>query len=521
MDHVERSQSTSLHRPFPSVERQPFCSPRRIWDRRPALPSLVSLCLVLLLAVPAWSQSAADDTLGPGDRIELRVWRWTALRDGAVEGLRLNRSFNIDATGGLDLPNIGRVAAAGLRTDELARLIADCLQARSGQAERPDTSVQRVARPAMETTASTTGERAAPEQPVLEQPVPEPPSVSAPSGGSPAPGQGNIDSERGTATASALEPQVSAEVALKAAGVLEQAAQGLLGGHEEEALRRELAAARAELDLMQRNAREKSAKAYASGDEAVRQGKALKEQQQKAEALALDLQVARRVIDGFKAEADAWESEKAAMLRAHQATHASQAAAELAIAEERRKAGLLERQLASSRQTIDALKTAAAEATAGQAGAVKDRQTAEAALKQVGDALAAERRRADAAARDLDLALKERDASRDAAAILGAALEQERERSTGLARTLSAVRKAIDDAKAERRTVGMKRVPNAQRAGAYLGSLPERSLSDRPAPAHKPDKQKVRLQKAPRADLVATIALPASLLPTRPPKLDP
>ncbi|WP_192384741.1 polysaccharide biosynthesis/export family protein [Mesorhizobium silamurunense] len=462
MNHVQGTQSGCFHQAFTFIRRlvSSLLPGMRARGCTRAL-CLISLCLVLLLGLPARSQSTADDRLGPGDSIELHVWHWTALRGGVLEGLQLNRNFSIDSTGRLELPNIGSIAAAGLRTDELAKLIADRLQARSGLPERAETIVQRILKPATETTGS-------------------------------------------------VEPEGDQPKALK------EAARTLPGEHEQ-ALRRELAAARAALDVMQRNARDASAEAHAVADKAAKQAQDLQKQRQKAKALALDLEAARRVIEGFKAEAIVWDNEKAAMLNADRSAEASQAAVQRTLDEERHRVELMEQELAASRRAVDALKTNANLAAFEQANAIKDRQVAEAALKQAGEALALERQRADAAARDLDSVRKERDASREAAAALSAALEQERERSIGLARSLSAARQAIGIVKAQRRTVGMRRMPKAPIPASSLASITERSGSAR----KPPDKQRVKVQRSPQPDLVATVALPAALLPMRPPKLDP
>ena len=504
MDHAQSTQPTNLHRDFTFVKRL-FSSLFHEMRGRGATPCLISLCLVLLLGLPGRSQSTTADRLSPGDRIELHVWHWTALRGGVLEGLQLNQDFSIDPAGRLDLPNIGGIGAAGLRTDELAKLIADRLQARSGLPERPETTVQRVLNPAMEATASveSTGHQAAPE-----------PSAVAAADGNSSPAateRPGIDNDLGTAPPGRLEPDKSAQAAPEA---LKQGAQALSGEHEQ-ALRRELAAARAELDVMQRNARDASAEAHAVADKAAKQAQDLKKQRQKAKALALDLEAARRVIEGFKAKIIAWGNEKAAMLAAERSAEASQAAQQRVLDEERHKAELLRQKLASSRQTIDALETGANLAAVEQANAIKDRQVAEAALKQAGEALALERQRADAAARDLDSVRKERDASREAAAVLSAALEQERERSIGLARSLSAARQATGTVKADagRRIVGMKRMPKASVRPTPLASMSERSGSAR----KQSDKRRFKVQKPPELDLAATIALPAALLPTRPP----
>ncbi|MDX8501608.1 polysaccharide biosynthesis/export family protein [Mesorhizobium sp. VK4C] len=517
MNHVQVTQSACFHRDCTFVGRRVSSLLLGMRGSSPAL-CLISLCLVLLLGLPARSQSV-EDRLSPGDHIELHVWHWTALRGGVLEGLQLNRNFSIDSTGKVDLPNIGSIGAAGLRTDELAKLITDRLQARSGLPERPETTVQRILEPAMETTNSV--------ESAGDQAPPEPSAVAAANGSRSLAG---LEKEPATAPPGGLESRKSAELApttpdalkipeaLNTPEPLKEAAQTVPGEHEQ-ALRRELAAVREALDVMQRNARDASAEAHAVADKVAKQAQDLEKQRQKAKALALDLQAARRIVEGFKAKAIVWDNEKAAMLRAHRATEASEAAVQRALDGERHRVELLEQQLAASRQTVDALKIGAAQAAAGQANAVKDRQAAEAASRQAGEALALERQRADAAARDLDSVRKERDASREAAVALSAALEQERERSIGLARSLSAARQAIGSVKADagRRTLGMKRM-----AKAPVRASPHASMSERSGSARKPpDKRRFKVQKPPQPDLVATIALPSALLPTRPPEPDP
>lgn len=105
--------------------------------------SLVLFCFAVLAATPALGQSQANDKLAPEDTIELRVSGWHALRGGVAEATLLNNTFTIGTAGTLDLPEIGQVPAAGLSAHELAKLIADRLQTRSGFDERPVTTVQR------------------------------------------------------------------------------------------------------------------------------------------------------------------------------------------------------------------------------------------------------------------------------------------------------------------------------------------------------------------------------------------
>lgn len=265
-------------------------------------------------------------------------------------------------------------------------------------------------------------------------------------------------------------------------------------GEDEEALRRELAAARAEL---------------------ARQAQVLKEQRQTDEALTLNLETAQRVIENFRAEASLWDSEKGAMAEAHPASKASQAAATRALDDERHKAELLEQELTTARQTIDALKTGVNLAAQERAKAVKARQVADAASNQAGLALKLERERADAAIRDLESARKERDALRQGSMELNAALEQERERANGLARSLSAAREEIDVARDRRRSAAVERAPKARTATSALASSSSRSGAARNPGL--PKKQKVKGPKPPQTVVLATIALPVALLPTRPP----
>ncbi|MER8459555.1 hypothetical protein NKH82_21385 [Mesorhizobium sp. M0915] len=326
-----------------------------------------------------------------------------------------------------------------------------------------------------------------------------------------------VGKEPGKPQPSALGSRVLSEAQALKTRALKEGAQTPLGEHEE-ALRRELAAARAELDAMQRGARELSAQAHVLADTVAQQAQALNEQQRTDEALALDLEAAQRVIESYRAEASLWNSEKAAALGAHPSMDASQLAAKRTLDDERHKVELLEQELTTARQTIDALKKGANLAAVEQANAIRDRQVAEAALKQDRETLERGRERADSAVRDLDIVRRERDALKQSSADLSAALDQERERAIGLARSLSAAREAIDIVKGKRRTAAVERAPKARTPASALASRLSHSGAQ---PAREPDlpkKQKVKVQKSPQTALLATIPLPAALLPTRPSK---
>jgi uncharacterized protein (UPF0335 family) len=320
-----------------------------------------------------------------------------------------------------------------------------------------------------------------------------------------------LTTARQTIDALMTAANLAAGVSIASAAQLKEGVQTPPGEHEV-ALRRELAAARAELEVMQRGARDASAQAHALANTAAKQEQALKEQQQIAEAL----EAAQRVIEGYRAEAVLWGREKAA--GAPPSIEASQVAAKGALDEERHKVERLEQELTTARQTIDALKTAANLAAVEKTNAMKDRSVAETALKQAGEALELERERADSAVHDLDIVRRERDALKQNSMELSAALDQEREKAIGLARSLSAARKAIDIAKGKHRTAAVERAPKARTPASTLANTLSRSGVQ---PARKPGlpkKQKVKVQRSPQLVLPATIALPASLLPTRPPK---
>lgn len=261
-----------------------------------------------------------------------------------------------------------------------------------------------------------------------------------------------------------------------------------------EGLRRELATARAEL---------------------AKQAQALKAQQQTDEALSRSLETAQRVIENLRAAATLSESADNSV-PANPSMEASEAPAKQALEEERQKVELLKQQLSTAYQTIDALKTGANLAAVEQASAAKDRQVAEAASKQAGEALKLERERADSATSELDSVRKERDALRQQSIVLSAALDQERERSNGLARSLSAARETIDIFKDKRRITALQGAPKVRAPAAELAAKLPRSGATRKPPSQ--EKQREKGQDPSQSEVLATIDLPAALLPTRPPK---
>jgi hypothetical protein len=273
--------------------------------------------------------------------------------------------------------------------------------------------------------------------------------------------------------------------------------------------RREAAAAKAELDLTQRALRDTSAQGHALADTTAEQGRALNQARQEAEARTLDLNVARHAIEDLKGKSVLADE-------ARRSLNASLSEANRALDDERHKVELFEHDLATARQASDANKAKADQAATERDTAVKDRQAAELALRQAGDALELQRGqadlqrgRADTALRDLDSARQERDAQKQVSAQLSAALEQEHEKTVTMAGYLSAARKAIDLVKAQ----GELRAARAERA------LKVRAVAGPPAGSGRArqvqEKNKAKVQKSPQ-DVVATISLPDALLPTPP-----
>jgi DNA repair exonuclease SbcCD ATPase subunit len=275
------------------------------------------------------------------------------------------------------------------------------------------------------------------------------------------------------------------------------------GGEREENLRRELAAARLELSAM-RGVKENTC-TQVGADPINKQGSALEQQRQIAEGLASDLALAQRAFERLKTEAVA----------AHDAAEASLAGMRQALEEERRKAGLLQRDLAATRQSIGALETSARLAATTQADAMQGRQLAEAAARQASEALALERERASSLATDLETARRERDAAKVKLTQISEALEkaweQEHEKAVGLARDLVRARKDIDalKSKIERRSAGNKNTAKARSTDDASARAEQRKSAPR---------QKVGAQmRKPQGVRLTTNVLPDELLPTQPP----
>ncbi|WP_457154125.1 polysaccharide biosynthesis/export family protein [Mesorhizobium sp. P5_C1] len=511
MDHVQTSNA-DCHSPALSGGIRRFSAVAALFHdsrkrSRGAAISLIPFCLILLFGAPAKSQSETDDRLAPQDTVELKVSGWDALRGGITEGVELNGAFTIGATGTLDLPGIGHVPAAGLRESELARLITDRLQARSGFDTRPVMTVQRT-----QSAASSGGAKAE------GHPAGAPPDVSGsrPLVEAAATGLGGERSKTDASLHELSAVREELEAARQQASADRQSADRV-----ERVLRSELDAARDELDDMRRVTADAGVRERAVAEATTLQGQALEDQKQRAERLAQGLAVAQREVESLQVKAALAIREKAAALGAHQAAEASLYGARRALDEGRETIERLERDLAATQQSLDALEANGKLAAAAQMADIQDRQAAEAAAKRAGEALALERGRADALGRDLDATRQDRDAAKEEVARLSAALGQQRERAIGLTRDLVAARNETDILKArttprDQRIEPAPKAPAGDRAGPRTSAL----TGKRARSAHEPEGREIRkvaVRKSPQPVRLTTIGLPAALLPTRAP----
>ncbi|GLS41202.1 hypothetical protein GCM10010869_67990 [Mesorhizobium tianshanense] len=404
---------------------------------------LISFCLILLLESPATGRSKTVEKLAPRDTIELRVWRWTALRDGVLEALQLNNTFTIDSSGTLDLPMIGNIVAAGLREKELAELISDRLQARSGRQERADTTVKRIQDPSSDITSSVEhpGKQKASE--ALADAADESPSAGA--------------SERTSVEKGQVEAQPSVRGSDMTSEPAAEQQQALEGERlKMNALLNELSAARLEIAAARREA---LAARQTARNGTVRYNQNLSTERQRAAALIQEL-------DAVRADRGALE-QKLFAVRTDRGLLEQKLFAALREVDALKKSvqpaggdheAVLGRELAAARAELGAMQRGARDASA-QARAVADMMAGQ------GQALKEQRRRVEGLALDLEVAHRETKglkakailADHEKAAMLEArrsmeaslaearrALDEERHKAERFERELSAARQTID-----------------------------------------------------------------------------
>ncbi len=83
---------------------------------------LLTLCLVLLPGLSAWAQ---NDTIRAGQAIELRINSVPAEEKAKFDG-----AYPVSSSGTINLPYLGLIRAAGLRSDQLAVSIQNAYRSR-------------------------------------------------------------------------------------------------------------------------------------------------------------------------------------------------------------------------------------------------------------------------------------------------------------------------------------------------------------------------------------------------------
>jgi len=105
----------------------------------------IGLFVVLLAPMHSARAAMADYILGAGDKVQIKLYEWRSTVGEVHEWSALSGDFTVGPAGGLSLPLIGDVQAAGLTTDQLGKSVAGELQKAVGLAKPPTPSVQIVA----------------------------------------------------------------------------------------------------------------------------------------------------------------------------------------------------------------------------------------------------------------------------------------------------------------------------------------------------------------------------------------
>lgn len=103
---------------------------------------LLMLALLLLTFSVASGSGPAAYTLGPQDKIRVKVVEWRANVDTAFEWSSLNGEFSVGASGAISLPLIGEVQSAGLTPSALATEIGERLKKLVALASAPIAAVE-------------------------------------------------------------------------------------------------------------------------------------------------------------------------------------------------------------------------------------------------------------------------------------------------------------------------------------------------------------------------------------------
>ncbi|WP_188610346.1 polysaccharide biosynthesis/export family protein [Chelatococcus reniformis] len=101
---------------------------------------IAALAAFTIASVPL-ARAAESYTLGPQDKLRIKVYEWRASQDKLVEWEGLNDEFIVAANGTISLPLVGEVMATGKTPSEVASAIGQRLQRRMNLVQPPDTNV--------------------------------------------------------------------------------------------------------------------------------------------------------------------------------------------------------------------------------------------------------------------------------------------------------------------------------------------------------------------------------------------
>lgn len=424
MDHATRSEAARGNSALPYSDGRTTAAPchRVRHGLFTTALSIIPFSFILLFAASAGGQLATLNGLAPQDAVEIHLSGRHTLLGGAAKAALPNGTFTIASAGVLERPGIGRVPAADLHVSELAKLIADRSQARSGSHDSPVTTVQR--------------QPPAPAGEHVSQPAKQPPTVEREAmqalGGERSSVEAllrEVAAARKEAEA-AREEERAAHQAARDASVLHR--RHLAAERQRAAmLIQELTAARVDLeDLKTQLKQETNAahdwKAAVAMIKAAREA-AARERSERA-ALEEELRAARREIEAARNGAQMVASEREEPLRhdmvpatravdtmriaadaaGAQARKAADTVAEResALEQQRQRAEGLARDLTVLRRDMDSLQAKVAGAIRSKAAALRARRAGEAALVDAKRALVEERQKIGAYERDLAVALQ-------------------------------------------------------------------------------------------------------------------
>lgn len=106
---------------------------------------LIALSCSLALAAPAAAQEARG-TIGPQDRLALKVLEWLPARGEYKEWTAVGGEYAIAPGDTINVPFAGQVSTAGQTTAEVARAVADRLQRNLSLPLRPEVGIEIVGR---------------------------------------------------------------------------------------------------------------------------------------------------------------------------------------------------------------------------------------------------------------------------------------------------------------------------------------------------------------------------------------